>query len=177
MKKWEQVLNKCSLDLMLLIIEKTKCEKDKSSIEIDRIETELKNKMDGEKFKEITSNISTILTTYVKEIRSYKMKKYERDTKDYADGTVFEWQGRKRRSPPYHRPPPSRNNRQPALSTASERDSSEDMSDIGESMKSRPFLARDHPRQRKRRGEVQGGRGGLPPQPTRWSPRYNKKKP
>lgn len=177
MKKWEQVLNKCSLDLMLLIIEKTKCEKDKLSKEIDRIETELKTKMDGEKMKEVTSNISTILTTYVKEIRSYKMKKYERDTKDYADGTVFDWQGRKRRSFPHFRPPPPRNIKQLTLSTASERDSSEDMSDIADSTKSRPFLARDHPRQRRRRGEEQGGRGGLPPQPTRWSPRYNKKRP
>lgn len=170
MEKWEKVLNKCSLDLMLLVIEKTKNEKTKLNAEIERLENEMKSKLDKEKYTEITNNISTTLAAHVNDIRSYKMRKYERDTKDYAAGTVYDWQGIKRRR--YRqRPHPQRNNRHLTLSTASERDSS-DLSDSGSSNNPAHFLARGQPRQRGRQGAGRGGRGGPPRLPTRRSPRY-----
>lgn len=49
-KKWEQILNKCSLDLLLLIIEKTKAEKEKVTIEIKTLEEELMGKVNQETF-------------------------------------------------------------------------------------------------------------------------------
>lgn len=129
MHKWELILNKCSLDLMLLIIEKTKSEQAKQKTEVKRVEDELKSKASSETFAEITERISTALNGFVKELQTYKMKKYEWDTKDYADGAVYKWQGNRRKFFKSNRPPLPKTNRYMPLSTASERDSSDDLSD------------------------------------------------
>lgn len=181
MHKWELILNKCSLDLMLLIIEKTKSEQAKLKTEVKRIEDELKSKVSAETFAESTERISTALTGFVKDLQMYKMKKYERDTRDYADGAVYEWQGNRKRFLKSNRPPLPKTNRYMPLSTASERESSDDLSDVASgglpNSNSTAFLDRGYkrPGQRQRRGEARGGRREPPP-PTRWSPRNHQRR-
>lgn len=180
MSKWEHILNKCSLDLILLIIEKTKAEQHKLKIEVKRVEDEVKSKVSEEKFAEVTDKISSSLSNFMKDLQTYKIRKYERDTKDYADGTVYDWQGSRKKFVRSNRPPMLKSNRYTPLSTASERDSSEDLSDAGGGAPSHPnsrsFLGRGYKHVRQRRGEVQGGGRREAPPPTRWSPRNHQRR-
>ena len=130
-------------------------------------------------FAEVTEKISSILSGFVKDLQTYKIRKYERDTKDYADGTVYDWQANRRKFPRNNRLSLPKTNRHMPLSTASERDSSDDLSDVGGGgqLHSNPMSFRDrgYKHQRQRRGGAQGGRRETP-LPTRWSPRNHQRR-
>lgn len=182
MQKWEQILNKCSLDLMLLVIEKTKSEQVKLSAEVKRVEDELKSKTSADAFTGITERISTALSGFVKELQAYKINKYERDTRDYANGAVYNWIRRKNKKfSKSNRPPLPRRmtSRYTTLSTASEGETSGDVSDTGSigpsSSNSVAFLDRGYRQRGQRRGAARGGRRDRGP-PTRWSPRNHERR-
>jgi len=160
---------------MLLIIEKTKSQQEKMKIEVKRVEDEIKTKVNADEFAEVVDKISSTLSGFVKDLQTYKIRKYERDTKDYADGTVYDWQGSRRKFPRIIRSPMPKTNRYTPLSTASERDSSEDLSDAGRDATSNSysssFLDQGYIRARQRRGGAQGGKRKDARPPTRWSPR------
>ena len=90
-KKWEQILNKCSMDLMLLIIEQSKQESSKIKTELQELKTTLRNNMDTTSFTTMETELKQELAGFEDQLKAYKIKKYERDAEDYRRGSVYDW--------------------------------------------------------------------------------------
>lgn len=106
-KKWCEILNKCSLDLMLLVIKNENEELEKSRADIDALRKEMTELMPTEKLKNTVEDCEKKIAAYKRELEQYKMKKYRRDAMDYRDNRVYpwlsgsgpsQWKGRKPRS-------------------------------------------------------------------------------
>ena len=90
-KKWCEVLNKCSLDLMLLLIEFTNEELLKTRSELTELRNDLKGLLSTQQLKEIEEQCKTMITTYEQELAEIKLNKYRRDTLDYKKDLVYVW--------------------------------------------------------------------------------------
>lgn len=90
-KKWCDILNKCSLDLMLLVIEHANEEISKVRAEITDVQNEMKSKFDAQQLKDIDDRCTALLDSYRKEILEVKLRKYRRDTLDYKNNRVYQW--------------------------------------------------------------------------------------
>lgn len=89
MERWYSVLNKCSLDLILLLIQElTKVIKEISE-EISVLKTDLTERMDSEDWEKALQEINKKLDTYEKELQEGKLRKYKRDTLDYKLNEVY----------------------------------------------------------------------------------------
>lgn len=91
MTRWTEILNKCSLDLMLLIIEQVKKESEKMQSEIKQIEEALKTKC-GPDFTRIDESLKRNVQEYREKLQQLKLSKYKRDTMDYQQNKVYRWQ-------------------------------------------------------------------------------------
>lgn len=91
MQRWTDILNKCSLDLMLLIIEQVKKELNDLQAEIKHTEDALKSKC-GQDFTQIDQSLKTWVGQYKDKLQSIKLSKYKRDTLDYQRNKVYRWQ-------------------------------------------------------------------------------------
>lgn len=91
-----------------------------------KLEEEIKKKMDIEAFDTLADKIKLSLSNFQKDIQTYKLKKYKRDTKDYGQGTVYDWHGEEKRflKPRHLLSKPDFRSRS-GLSTASKIDSSD----------------------------------------------------
>ena len=168
-QQWEQILNKCSMDLMLLVIQKNKAEREKVISNITNLENEIKEKVDMETYNDITTKINATVSEFVKDLQNYKMDKYRRDINDYEVGTIYDWHG-KRKPFKTKQQRPAKNIKDP-LSTASERESSDDgASDVAVDVHKRSSKPPFQPA-RPQKGKRGGARaaGGEPP--PRRSPR------
>lgn len=94
-KKWGEILNKCSLDLMLLIIDQVSTEAKTVRTEIEKTERELRDKF-GPTFGSIESSIKETINGYKEKLLNIKLKKYKRDTEDYQRNEVYHWETEKR---------------------------------------------------------------------------------
>lgn len=97
-KRWGEILNKCSLDLMLLIIEHTTTEAQRIKTELNTLENNLKEKM-GPTFPKIEKDIKDSLREYKEHLHAVKIKKYKRDTDDYARNEIYKWEFKKNPQP------------------------------------------------------------------------------
>ncbi|KAK7910419.1 hypothetical protein WMY93_015103 [Mugilogobius chulae] len=102
--KWEAILNKCSLDLMLLLIDEAKTQRDVIRHQIQEVRTAVVSNL----AKEQTTTETTLdnsLREHIQELSQaltrVKLNKFRRDEQDYKDGTVYSWQKRSR--PPARR--------------------------------------------------------------------------
>ncbi len=90
-KRWGEILNKCSLDLMLLIINQVSTEASTVKAEILKKEEDLREKI-GTNFSSIESSIKTTVCQYKEKLLSIKLKKYKRDTEDYQRNEIYNWE-------------------------------------------------------------------------------------
>lgn len=76
-------------------------EKEKTKVEIKEVETRMKIQTEAVTFNTITNKITVSLKSFQQDLQWYKLRKYEQDTKDYADGFVYNWKDdiRKLRKP------------------------------------------------------------------------------
>lgn len=98
MNKWERILNKCSLDLTLLIIEQTKKDAEKVMTEIQELKTEI-NTPDTTQVAKLEEAIKEGLAKFEDELKAFKIEKYERDAEDYRRGSVYKWDKRRQQKP------------------------------------------------------------------------------
>nr|XP_055049507.1 uncharacterized protein LOC129434999 [Misgurnus anguillicaudatus] len=89
-KKWCEILNKCSMDLMLLIIEEVTRQKEDIEKDIVKQETLMKEKLDVD-FTHICDSIKHTLKEFEDNLLTIKLKKYRRDAHDYQTGKVYKW--------------------------------------------------------------------------------------
>lgn len=97
-RKWEKILNKCSLDLTLLIIEQTKKDAEKVQTEISELKSTLKEN-NASQLSKLETEIKAGLDTFEEELKAFKIKKFERDAEDYRRGLVYNWTRRDTRIP------------------------------------------------------------------------------
>lgn len=90
-KKWCAILNKCSLDLMLLVIQYAKDEQNKTKTELDLLRNEMKEKISIEHFQQTEEKCAKTIELFEKRTLEMKMQKYKRDTLDYKNGRVYPW--------------------------------------------------------------------------------------
>lgn len=159
-KKWCDILNRCSLDLMLLVIEYTNEDLSKTRNEITELQSQLSTKFDGEQLKAISDQCDAMLEQYKTELLQVKLQKYRRDTLDYKNNHVYSWLAAPRR-----RPQPNSNEETDFSSSGMDSDGSGPES-AGAGNSQVPFLStrqwrgRHPPQHRGRAGGQHGGRGG-----------------
>ena len=164
-------MNKCSLDLMLLVIDNENDKLSKLRTEIGALETELSDKLSSDKLKEIADDCAKKMETYKRELEQHKMEKYKRDAYDYKEDRVYPWlTGRTKptRPLPYHKQS-STSASSDALSTDTESHNSQRFLRSGRQLSQKPppsTKARGRGRgNAPKHGEASGERTvGLPPQ-------------
>ncbi|CAJ0947980.1 unnamed protein product [Ranitomeya imitator] len=92
-QRFEQILNKCSLDLMTLTLDYLHKEVKTSQDKLQSIETQLKDTSSKEEFESIKSRMKDNLEAYRLETEKRKRQKFIRDTQDYLQNRVYRWRG------------------------------------------------------------------------------------
>ena len=90
-KRWEQILNKCSLDLMVLIIEKRKTERAGKLETIKVLETKVQNLEKSDEVIQLEEKMMKSLESFKSQLQQFKLKKYQRDVDAYKEGSVYQW--------------------------------------------------------------------------------------
>lgn len=87
--KWESILNKCSSDLMLLLIQEGKKERERIQSLITSIESSVVTTSEHQVpwQDSIRAEVLKLETT----IKDLKVRKFKRDTEDYQRGQVYRW--------------------------------------------------------------------------------------
>lgn len=87
-KKWCEILNKCSMDLMLLIIEEVTNQREIILKDITNHEAVMQQKL-GENFLQIHDSIKQTLKDFEDGLMTTKIRKYKRESMDYQLGKVY----------------------------------------------------------------------------------------
>ncbi|OCT88577.1 hypothetical protein XELAEV_18017206mg [Xenopus laevis] len=90
--KWEAILNKCSIDLMVAIIEEIHKELPKVSQSGNEMETKLRNQASPQVFTEGKRKLADHLQSFRMELQARKRTKFQRDAADYEEGAVYRWE-------------------------------------------------------------------------------------
>lgn len=90
--KWCEIMNKASLDLMVLIIDYTQKELSKVETEMTEIRTQVQKSVESPNtFKELEEDLKNTMAKYKEETQKRKLSKLRRDTMDYRDNKVYPW--------------------------------------------------------------------------------------
>lgn len=109
-KRWTEILNKCSIDLMALIVNEIKSDLVKIRKDIETTTSELLEKVtDIAKCNETIENIKKMQKELEAKLTANKQKKFQRDEADYKNKEVYFWQ--KKQTPRSGRPKPRWPNR------------------------------------------------------------------
>lgn len=97
-EQWNRILNKCLLDLMVLIIDSVRIDLDKLSEEVKTTEATLQSVMSEGAYKAKLEELEKQLQLYHQDVMAIKIKKLKRDHTDYTVGYVYPWMNAKRKS-------------------------------------------------------------------------------
>lgn len=104
--RWCEIVNKCSYDLMALVIKETSDQLAKTKEEISELSNKLDNELtDKAKLGEIKKELEQLKEKHHTETKTYKREKFVRDTRDYTSGNIYFWRTKIRNSikPQTHR--------------------------------------------------------------------------
>ncbi|XP_071988769.1 uncharacterized protein [Engystomops pustulosus] len=88
---FEKVLNKCSLDLMVLTISRLQKGIEELRCKTKATEQQLQDCMKPEEFSTLKSSVDTLINKYRKDTEDTKRNKYLRDLEDYRLNRVYKW--------------------------------------------------------------------------------------
>ena len=94
-EKWEAILNKCSQDLMLLLIEEAKKQKLSVQTQIEELKAQLLEIETEEHRLPFEKKLKEDMDKLSLKLKQGKVRKYKRDLDVYSSGAVYEW-GKKR---------------------------------------------------------------------------------
>lgn len=94
--KWYALCNRHSLDLMLLTVKHLQVAIKKTQDEISTILPEVKNSSTPAEFDKLQEEISVNIRKMREQLMQTKIKKFERDTKDYLFNRVYTWSEEKK---------------------------------------------------------------------------------
>lgn len=89
--KWEAILNKCSLDLILLIIEHSKKEKEAIQEKLNEIKVQISGMSNDDTKLPFENKLKQDLEKLTDWVRQQKIKKFKRDENDYKEDRVYKW--------------------------------------------------------------------------------------
>ncbi|XP_044139139.1 uncharacterized protein LOC122929581 [Bufo gargarizans] len=89
--KFEQILNKCSIDIMTLTLMYIHSAMTELKIKIRAIESQLLDLLSKDEYNSLQEKVATILLERRKEIEFNKKKKFLRDTEDYKSNRIYHW--------------------------------------------------------------------------------------
>lgn len=95
-QKWEAILNKCSLDLILLLIEEAKKQKIETQNQITRIKEEIAIK--EQEYLQFEEKLRVDLEALSKKLKQDQLLKFGRDKSDYKENKVYLWPQRNERN-------------------------------------------------------------------------------
>lgn len=127
--KWASILNQCSRDLMLLIIDRSKEEVAKIKEETSKLQVAFQSQCTSEIFDKKIQEMENSLKDFERKTKEIKIKKYHRDTKDYSLNRVYAWMHETRKKVTWANPIEKYSDQE-----TSDGDSSEFSGDEGSSM-------------------------------------------
>ncbi|CAJ0956798.1 unnamed protein product [Ranitomeya imitator] len=92
--KFEAILNKCSLDLILLTVDYLHKEIPIIDTEIGNIEQQLRNTLSQDEFNKIKTQTDKTINEFQPQLQKWKRLKLICDTDDYQRGEVYRWTNR-----------------------------------------------------------------------------------
>lgn len=96
-QKWYALSNRYSLDLMYLTVQHLQIAVKNVKVEVEKTEVELKNTSTPEDFNKIHEELKVTIHKLKEQLMANKLKKYERDTKDYLHNKVYTWAEERRK--------------------------------------------------------------------------------
>ncbi|XP_069599348.1 uncharacterized protein [Ranitomeya imitator] len=90
-QKYEQILNKCSFDLMTLTVEHLQGAIASSKETIKNIETQLSSAGTAEELDNLKTRIKTVTDQHRRDTENRKRIKFQRDLDDYENNRVYHW--------------------------------------------------------------------------------------
>ncbi|XP_073418737.1 uncharacterized protein [Dendrobates tinctorius] len=89
--RFEQIINKCSFDLITLTLEHLHLGIAKCKEEISNIETQLSSSISTEDFNNLKTKINGAIEQHRRDTETRKRNKFARDTDDYERNRVYKW--------------------------------------------------------------------------------------
>lgn len=89
--KWEAILNKCSLDLILLLIEEARKQKAVIQSQIEDLKANLIQAETEESRSTFEKKLQEDVEKLSVKLRQVKLAKFKRDLDDYSNGTIYSW--------------------------------------------------------------------------------------
>ncbi|KAM4034656.1 LOW QUALITY PROTEIN: uncharacterized protein ACNLHF_021323 [Anomaloglossus baeobatrachus] len=90
--KFESIVNKCSMDIIILTIEFLQKEIEDLGHNISSIEQQLQNTIPTAEWERIHSKTKATIAEFSKTLQERKRSKFLRDQEDYAKNRVYRWQ-------------------------------------------------------------------------------------
>ncbi|XP_071972392.1 uncharacterized protein [Engystomops pustulosus] len=91
-KKFENILNKCSFDLILLTVETLQKKIAESSTNLKSIEQQLSTSLSPEEWSKLREKVDRTISEFRLDTENKKRQKFLRDTEDYQQKRVYKWQ-------------------------------------------------------------------------------------
>ncbi|CAJ0916643.1 unnamed protein product [Ranitomeya imitator] len=89
--KFKGILNKCSMDIMLLTIEYLQKEISEMDKQVEVIQQQLNNTLTNDKFESLKQKIDKTIDEFRSVLQDRKRSKFLRDTEDYHRRSVYRW--------------------------------------------------------------------------------------
>lgn len=89
---FERIINKCSLDLILLTVERLQKAVSEIKTQVDTTEVQLRDCLNTEEFDKLKETVNGYISEYKKEVEEKKRSKFLRDSEDYLLNRVYKWQ-------------------------------------------------------------------------------------
>ncbi len=89
--RWCEILNKCSFDLMALVIKETTKQLESTRLDSKKMEIQLGEMVTKSKLTEFKKDLERQRAELSKGIRATKCTKFARDNGDYQHGKVYFW--------------------------------------------------------------------------------------
>ncbi|XP_041425652.1 uncharacterized protein LOC121395651 [Xenopus laevis] len=90
-QKWFEICNKCSIDLMVLTVERLTIKLQETRLAIDELKTKALEELGSQKLTEILVEHNHTLSKLRESIKERKRAKFERDASDYRENRVYSW--------------------------------------------------------------------------------------
>ncbi|OCT93796.1 hypothetical protein XELAEV_18011467mg [Xenopus laevis] len=94
--RWEAILNKCSFDIMLLIMDRLQQETPVIMLKVEEAERKIRATVSAEQFQAAQSKLDESLRHFRLKLESRKRGKFLRDETDYTESRVYRWTPRER---------------------------------------------------------------------------------
>ncbi|XP_075706606.1 uncharacterized protein LOC142741097 [Rhinoderma darwinii] len=90
--QFQKILNKCSLDLIILTVEYLQKSIKESTEKIKNLEIQLSSSLSSSEWESLKNRTDNAIKEYTKEVELRKREKFQRDANDYLNNSVYRWQ-------------------------------------------------------------------------------------